>query len=307
MAKALDLGLGIAYIRLMMTETRQPFLKMHGAGNDFVVLDLRQSSLRVDAALARALADRRKGVGCDQVISMEPSAQGDVFMRIHNPDGSESQACGNGTRCVASLLLAENGAAETVIETRAGRLAGRLSADGLVQIDMGPPYLDWRDIPLAREMDSLELDLILQSEQGPDLQGPCAVGLGNPHAVFFVDDLAAIDIAAAGPVLERHEMFPERANIGFVQVLAPDRLRLRVWERAAGLTLACGSGACAALVAAVRRCKCGRRAHLVVDGGELIIEWRESDGHVLMSGAVATSYSGFLDASLLNLGARSAA
>ena len=307
MAKALDLGLGIAYIRLMMTETRQPFLKMHGAGNDFVVLDLRQSSLRVDAALARALADRRKGVGCDQVISMEPSAQGDVFMRIHNPDGSEAQACGNGTRCVASLLLAENGAAETVIETRAGRLAGRLSADGLVQIDMGPAYLDWRDIPLAREMDSLELDLILQSEQGPDLQGPCAVGMGNPHAVFFVDDLAAIDIAAAGPVLERHEMFPERANIGFVQVLAPDRLRLRVWERAAGLTLACGSGACAALVAAVRRGKCGRRAHLVVDGGELIIEWRESDSHVLMSGAVATSYSGFLDASLLNLGARSAA
>ena len=291
----------------MMTETRQPFLKMHGAGNDFVVLDLRQSSLRVDAALARALADRRKGVGCDQVISMEPSAQGDVFMRIHNPDGSEAQACGNGTRCVASLLLAENGAAETVIETRAGRLAGRLSADGLVQIDMGPAYLDWRDIPLAREMDSLELDLILQTEQGPDLQGPCAVGMGNPHAVFFVDDLAAIDIAAAGPVLERHEMFPERANIGFVQVLAPDRLRLRVWERAAGLTLACGSGACAALVAAVRRGKCGRRAHLVADGGELIIEWRESDGHVLMSGAVATSYSGFLDASLLNLGARSAA
>jgi diaminopimelate epimerase len=291
----------------MMTETRQPFLKMHGAGNDFVVLDLRQSSLRVDAALAQALADRRKGVGCDQVISMEPSAKGDVFMRIHNPDGSEAQACGNGTRCVASLLFAESGGDETVIETRAGRLAGRLCADGLVQIDMGPAYLDWRDIPLAREMDSLELDLSLQPEQGPALQGPCAVGMGNPHAVFFVDDLAAIDIAAVGPVLERHELFPERANIGFVQVLAPDRLRLRVWERAAGLTLACGSGACAALVAAHRRGKCGRWAHLVVDGGELIIEWRESDGHVLMSGAVATSYSGYLDASLLNLGARGTA
>jgi diaminopimelate epimerase len=300
----------------MMTETRQPFLKMHGAGNDFVVLDLRQSSLRVDAALARALADRRMGVGCDQVLSLEPSARGDVFMRIHNPDGSEAQACGNGTRCVASLLFAESGGtedgAETVIETRAGRLLGRLRSDGQVQIDMGPAYLDWRDIPLARDMDSLELDLTYQPDQGPalagpSLTGPCAVGMGNPHAVFFVDDIAAIDIAAAGPVLEHHELFPERANIGFVQVLGPDRLRLRVWERAAGLTLACGSGACAALVAAVRRGKCGRHAQLILDGGELSIEWRESDGHVLMSGAVATSFAGYLDGSLLNLGTRSAA
>ncbi len=291
----------------MMTASGQPFLKMHGAGNDFVVLDLRLADVRVDEALARALADRQMGVGCDQVLSLEPSERGDVFMRIHNPDGSEAQACGNGTRCVASLLFAESGQGEVLIETRAGLLAGRLAGDGLIEIDMGPAYLDWRDIPLAGEMDSLKLELSYQPDQGAGLSGPCAVGMGNPHAVFFVDDLTAIDIPKAGPVLENHELFPERANIGFVQILGPDRLRLRVWERGAGLTLACGSGACAALVASHRRGLCARRAHLELDGGELIIEWRAGDGHVLMSGGVATAYAGVLDESLMGQAARSAA
>jgi diaminopimelate epimerase len=306
-AKALDLSLGIAYMRLMMSVSGQPFLKMHGAGNDFVVLDLRRASLRVDGPLARTLADRQKGVGCDQVISLEPSERGDVYMRIHNPDGSEAQACGNGTRCVASLLFAESGLDHVVIETRAGLLAGRRAGDGLIEIDMGPAYLEWHDIPLAREMDSLCLDLSFQPDQGPALSAPCAVGMGNPHAVFFVDDMTAIDIANVGPALEHHEMFPERANIGFVQVLGQDQLRLRVWERGAGLTLACGSGACAALVAAHRRGKCGRRAHLQLDGGEMTVEWRDGDGHVLMSGGVATAYSGVLDDSLMGLAARPAA
>ena len=296
--------MGIAYIRVIMGKSVQTFLKMHGAGNDFVVLDLRLASLRMDAALARALADRRKGVGCDQVISIEPSNRGDAFMRIHNPDGSEAQACGNGTRCVANLLFAESGRDHAVIETRAGLLPCRVDEGGCIQVDMGPAYLDWQGIPLAHEMDSLRLDLSLEPDRGPRLSDPCAVGMGNPHAVFFVDDLDAVDLATVGPVLEHHALFPERANIGVVQVLGPDALRLRVWERGAGLTLACGSGACAALVAAHRRGKCGRRAHLTLDGGALTIEWRADDGHVLMTGPTATAFSGVLDDSLIEAAAR---
>jgi len=283
----------------MTGTTGQPFLKMHGAGNDFVVLDLRQASWRVDPGLGRALANRRTGVGCDQVISLEPTERGDVFMRIHNPDGSEAQACGNATRCIASLIFAENGQNSAVIETVAGLLQSRMTDDGWIEVDMGPAYLDWRDIPLAHEMDTLSLDLSLEPAAGPRLAEPCAVGMGNPHAVFFVDDMDAIDIPAVGPILEHHALFPERANIGFVQMTGADAFRLRVWERGAGLTLACGSGACAALVAAHRRGKCGRRARLTLDGGALVIEWRAEDGHVLMSGPVATSYAGVLDESLL--------
>ena len=288
-----------------MTKIDQPFLKMHGAGNDFVILDLRQSNARVDATFARVLADRQKGVGCDQVISLEPSRRADVFMRIHNPDGSEAQACGNGSRCVTSLLFRESGHDKILIESCAGLLKGEIGPDGLVQVDMGPAYLDWREIPLAFEADTLSLDLTYQPRQGPKLTAPCVVSMGNPHAVFFVEDLEAIDIPTVGPILENHDVFPERANIGFVQILGQDRLRLRVWERGAGLTLACGSGACAALVASHRRGKCARRAYLTVDGGELIIEWRETDGHVLMSGGVATAFSGILDESLAALVQRS--
>ena len=284
-----------------MTKIDQPFLKMHGAGNDFVVLDLRQSNARVDATFARVLADRQKGIGCDQVISLEPSHRADVFMRIHNPDGSEAQACGNGSRCVASLMFGESGQDKILIESPAGVLKGEIGPDGLVEVDMGPAYLDWRKIPLAFEADTLSLDLTYKPSQGPKLSAPCVVGMGNPHAVFFVEDLDAIDIPTVGPILENHDVFPERANIGFVQILGRDRLRLRVWERGAGLTLACGSGACAALVASHRRGMCARRAYLTVDGGELIIEWRETDGHVLMSGGVATVFSGILDESLTAL------
>ena len=290
--------MGIAYIR-PMGQMKQTFLKMHGTGNDFIVLDLRLGSLRVDAALARAIADRHTGVGCDQVISIERSDQGDAFMRIHNPDGSEAQACGNGTRCVASLLFAESGRDHAVIETRAGLLLSRQVEDGGIEVDMGPAYLDWQDIPLAHAMDSLRLDLSLEPDRGPALAEPCAVGIGNPHAVFFVDDLDAVDLAAVGPVLENNALFPERANIGIVQVLGVDALRLRVWERGAGLTLACGSGACAALVAAHRRGKCGRRARLDLDGGALTVEWRAGDSHVLMTGPAATAFSGVLDDSLI--------
>ena len=265
---------------------------MHGCGNDFVVFDERPRALGFTPARAAALADRRTGIGCDQFITIEPPPPGsgaDAFMRIRNPDGSEAGACGNATRCVVWLLAAETGRAAQVIRTVSGDLPSEVMADGRVQVDMGPARLDWQDIPLARPMDTLHLDL----HAGP-VDDPAAASMGNPHATFFVRDLASLPVAQLGPALEHHALFPERANIGFAQVLAPDRIRLRVWERGAGLTLACGSGACAALVNAHRRGLTGRRATVVVDGGELEIAWRE-DGHVLMTGPVATAFTGAVE------------
>jgi diaminopimelate epimerase len=214
-------------------------------------------------------------------------------MRIRNPDGSEAGACGNATRCVAHLLAAESGHARQVIRTIAGDLPSEALPDGLVRVDMGPVRLGWGDIPLARPMDTIDLDL----RAGP-VSHPAAANMGNPHATFFVPDIGAIPIAEIGPRLEHDPLFPERANIGFVQVLSPDRIRLRVWERGAGLTLACGSGACAALVNAARRGLTGREATVVVDGGELTIAWGE-DNHVLMTGPVATSFTGEIDLAAL--------
>ena len=268
------------------------FLKMHGCGNDFVVFDERAGPLGLTPRRAAAIADRRTGVGCDQFIAIEPApanSNADAFMRIRNPDGSEAGACGNATRCVADLLARETGRRVQVIRTIAGNLSAEALPDGRVRVDMGPARLDWSDIPLARPMDTLHLDLAV----GP-VADPAAASMGNPHATFFVDDVARLPVAELGPRLEHDTLFPERANIGFAQVLAPDRIRLRVWERGAGLTLACGSGACAALVNAHRRGLTGRRAIVVVDGGELDIEWR-ADGHVLMTGPVATSFIGEID------------
>ena len=268
------------------------FLKMHGCGNDFVVFDERAGALGLTARRAAAIADRRTGVGCDQFIAIEPAPEGsnaDAFMRIRNPDGAEAGACGNATRCVVDLLARETGRRIQIIRTVAGNLPSEALPDGRVRVDMGPARLDWPDVPLARPMDTLHLDLAA----GP-VADPAAANMGNPHATFFVDDVARVPVSELGPRLEYDPLFPERANIGFAQVLAPDRIRLRVWERGAGLTLACGSGACAALVNAHRRGLTGRRAAVVVDGGELEIEWR-ADGHVLMTGPVATSFIGEID------------
>lgn len=267
---------------------RARFAKMQGCGNDFVVFDERAGPLGLSVGRAAALADRRRGIGCDQLIALEPAAGGaDVFMRIRNPDGSEAGACGNATRCVATLLARETGRRRFVIRTVAGDLASELLADGQVRVDMGPPRLGWAEIPLARATDTLHLDLAA----GP-VADPAAASMGNPHATFFVPDLAAVPVAELGPVLEHDPLFPDRANIGFAQVLAPDRLRLRVWERGAGLTLACGSGACAALVNAHRRGLTGREATVLVDGGALRIAWREADAHVLMTGPAETAFTG---------------
>ena len=270
------------------------FRKMHGLGNDFVVIDARVQSIALDAGLAQRIADRRTGIGCDQLIVIEPPRAGlaDAFMRIRNADGGEVEACGNATRCVASLLMAEKGQDHVVIETVVGLLDAEAAAGGRIAVDMGPAQLDWRDIPLAEARDTLHLDIALGQ-----LSDPVGVGIGNPHAVFFVADADAVDLAALGPPLERHRLFPSRSNIEVAQVLSPTRIRMRVWERGAGITRACGTGACATLVAAVRRGLAERRASVVLDGGELEIEWLK-DGHVMMTGPVATSFTGTLDAQL---------
>lgn len=271
-----------------------PFVKMHGLGNDFVILDARPRPLALSPEAIRAIADRRRGVGCDQFIVIEPArnAVSDAWMSIHNPDGSEAGACGNATRCVAWLLMREKGADKVVIETRAGLLDAESRGGMMVAVDMGPARLDWRELPAAEAVDTLHMGIGAGA-----LRDPVGVSMGNPHAVFFVDDAEAVDLAALGPVLENHALFPERANIEVAQVLGDGRIRMRVWERSAGITAACGSGACATLVAAARRGLSGREAEVVLDGGSLSIEWLKDD-HVLMTGPVALAFTGTLDPSL---------
>jgi diaminopimelate epimerase len=266
------------YIRPMTI----PFVKMHGCGNDFVIFDERSRTIGLTPARAAALADRHIGIGCDQLIVIERAETADAFMRIYNSDGSQASACGNATRCVADILMRESGHPTVSIQTISGNLPTTRRPDGLIQVDMGPVGLHWTDIPLARPMDTRRLDLTGE---------PAAASMGNPHATFFVADLDAVPIADAGPRLEHDPLFPQRANIGFAQVIDPGTIRLKVWERGAGLTQACGSGACATLVNAHRRGLTHRRARVIVDGGTLEIEWRD-DGHVLMTGPVATAFHG---------------
>ena len=276
-----------------MTRNALPFLKMHGLGNDFVVLDARGQGLALTLAQRQWLADRHRGIGCDQLITLEPPADpsADVFMRIHNADGSEARACGNATRCVAARLMDEKANGHAVIQTVAGLLATERLDNGEIAADMGPALPGWRDIPLARDCDTLHLPVA----HGP-VSDPVGVNVGSPHAVFFVDDVAALDIAAIGPVLERDPLFPDRANIEFAQVIDRGHIRMRVWERGTGITLACGSGACATLVAAARRNLTGRKAVIEVDGGKLTIEWLEN-GNVRMIGPWTLSFAGEVDLS----------
>jgi len=265
-----------------------PFRKMHGLGNDFVVLDARATPLALPAETIRWVGDRHRGVGFDQLITLEPASDADVFLRFHNSDGSEAGACGNGTRCAASLVLKQLGRDRITIRTMAGLLGAERLADGTVRVDMGAPRLGWQDVPLAREVDTLHVPLAAEG-----VSDAACCSMGNPHATFFVADLDALDITRIGPVLEHDPLLPDRANIGFVQVLARDHIRLTVWERGAGLTLACGSGACAALVNARRRGLVEARCTVTMPGGDLVLEQRE-DGHVLMSGPVATAFTGLL-------------
>lgn len=275
--------------------TGLPFRKMHGLGNDFVVLDARGGDLGLTPASAKAIADRRFGIGCDQIMIIErPRNGGDAYLAIRNADGGVVESCGNGSRCVASVLLAETGKQKLTMETLGGPIVATRADHGMISINMGPARDAWQDIPLAHSADTLHLNI----GEGP-LQDPVAVNVGNPHAVFFVPDAMAIDLTTLGPNLEHHPLFPQRTNVEAVQVLSRTHLRMRVWERGVGITLACGTGACATLVAAARRGLTERKATVTVDGGDLVIEWRK-DGHVIMTGPVAETARGTIDGSLLS-------
>ena len=276
------------------------FVKMNGLGNDFVILDCRQDPLELTSSQTRAIADRRYGVGCDQLIVLAPSSRADAFMRINNPDGSEVGACGNATRCIGQRLMIESGCTEATIETRAGVLVATRAAAG-VTVDMGRPVLDAVSIPLSvADVDTacVRLDVSSLKAGLPDTFS--AVNMGNPHAIFFVGDVNAHELERIGSLLENNPIFPERANISLVAVQTRHHLIQRVWERGAGLTLACGSGACAAVVASYRAGLTERHVRVSLPGGDLTIEWR-GDDHVLMTGGVATAFSGRLDPSLLGI------
>ena len=272
------------------------FLKMHGLGNDFIVFDARDATSlvpdQISSAAARRLADRHFGIGCDQILLIRPSSEADVFVEILNSDGSQATACGNGIRCVADFVMPPGGYS-TSIETAAGVLmAWRDAKTGYIAVDMGPAHLGWQDVPLAHKMDTLAVDL------GPLAPVPAIChSIGNPHAVLFVDDADAIDLANIGPALEMHPLFPDRANISFVHQLGTNRFRMRVWERGSGITLACGSGASAVGVAMHRLGLSGRVNDIVMDGGMVTIDWQDDgtdSGRVIMQGPVAHVYQGQL-------------
>lgn len=266
--------------------TELAFTKMHGLGNDFVIFDARDEPIDLSAEQVRHIADRRAGIGCDQLITLLPSKRADAFMRVHNSDGSEVGACGNGTRCVVDLI-AKDASQSVSIETEAGLLSGtRVEGPGRqVSVDLGTPRFGWRDIPMVREMDTLHGDY----SAGP-LSDPAFVNVGNPHIVFFVEDAQAVDLATLGPGIENDPLFPHRINVNVASVDG-DTVRLRTFERGAGLTKACGTGASATAVAAARRGLTGRSVTVQLDGGVLQLEWRDDD-HIIMTGEAATSFQG---------------
>ena len=264
----------------------QRFHKMHGLGNDFVVFDARERAVAMSPARARAIADRHTGIGCDQLILIEPSDVATAKMRIFNSDGGEVEACGNATRCVATLL--GDGAR---IETLGGLLDARVAGNG-ASVDMGAPRFDWDAVPLAYAMDTAALPLAWDGVE--PIAPPMALSVGNPHIIFFVPDALALDLAAIGPVIEHDPVFPERVNVNVATVENPERIRLRVWERGAGLTLACGTGACATAVAAIRSGRAKSGVTVALPGGELVIEW-QPDGSIRMTGPATHVFSGELD------------
>jgi diaminopimelate epimerase len=269
-----------------------PFLKMHGLGNDFVVFDARKQGLALGADLARAVADRHRGIGCDQVIVIRPGTDGaDAVMEVRNQDGSTVEQCGNATRCVARLLMGESGKDGVRIDTLGGPLLCSDAGDGLVTVDWGTPRLLWNEVPMAQAADTNLFNLNVDGA----VHEASAVSVGNPHVVLFVPDAEAAPVDTLGPRIETHPMFPARTNVEFVSVESGDRLRMRVWERGAGITQACGSGACAVAVAAHRRGLTGRKMDIVLDGGTLHLELRESDDHILMTGPSTLAWRGEID------------
>ena len=277
-----------------------PFRKMNGLGNDFVVLDARHKAIEMTPEDARRLADRSMGPGCYQVIVLEPTKKADVFMRIFNADGSDVEACGNAARCVALLVAEEAGRPEVTVETRAGLLRAQVESGDRVVIDMGVPRFAWNEIPLAEPFhDTTGIELQMGPIDAPILHSPSVVNVGNPHAIFWVDDVDAYDLARFGPLLENHPVFPERANISLAHVTSRSGLRLKTWERGAGLTKACGTAACAAAVAAARKGLTDRQVTVELPGGKLFIDWT-TDGHILMRGPAELDFEGTLAAETLS-------
>jgi diaminopimelate epimerase len=265
------------------TRTSLPFMKMHGLGNDFVVLDARRAPLRLDAGLVARLADRHRGVGFDQLALIEARGAGDAHLTFYNADGSISAACGNATRCIAAHLMDETGRDALTLTTDRGSLPARRAAGGAVSVNMGPPQTGWAEIPLAEDTDTLHLPI-----EGV----PVATGMGNPHCTFFVDDAEAVPLDQFGPRYETHPLYPQRTNVQVASLIGPDHIRMRVWERGVGVTLASGSSSCATAVAAARRGLTGRQVRVTLDGGDLLIDWRD-DG-VWMTGPTARVFDGTL-------------
>ncbi|WP_408646152.1 diaminopimelate epimerase [Tritonibacter horizontis] len=261
-----------------------PFMKMHGLGNDFVVVDSRAAQLEITTAMARGIAHRRFGLGFDQlaiISNARPDSDADAHLTFYNADGSTSAACGNATRCIARHLIDETGKTALHLTTDRGDLRAQEAGHGLTAVNMGPPQLDWNEIPLAEEMDTLEL---------PIEGGPTATGMGNPHCTFFVEDADVIPLEEFGPRYEHHPLYPQRTNVQIAHLVGPDHLRMRVWERGVGITLASGSSSCATAVAAARKGLTGRKVRIDLDGGTLWIDWRE-DG-VWMTGETMHVASG---------------
>lgn len=271
------------------------FRKMNGLGNDFVVFDARLNPLAMTEDKARAIADRKTGIGCDQLIVLEPSKRADVTMRIWNNEGMEVESCGNASRCIADLLFDEQNKTRATIDTKGGFLIAEKGGDKLVTVDMGPPRFDWQDIPLSEKFhDTRYIELSVGPAEAPLIHSPSVVNVGNPHCIFWVKSLDVVDLAKVGPMLEHHPLFPERCNITLARVDSKDHAEIRVWERGAGLTKACGTAACAVMAAGFRLRKFNARANITLPGGDLMMEIREADGHIIMTGPVTYEFEGEL-------------
>jgi diaminopimelate epimerase len=277
------------------------FRKMNGLGNDFVVLDARTKPISLSEDQARAIANRKTGVGCDQLIVMEKSSVADVRMRIWNAEGGEVPSCGNASRCIADIIFSETGEETATIDTKGGFLIATKAGDKLVTIDQGAPKFGWKDIPLSEAFaDTRHIELQYGPIDAPLIHSPSVVNVGNPHCIFWVNDLDVVDLSRAGPMLENHPLFPERANISFAKVVARDHIILKVWERGAGLTQACGTAACATMAAGYRIKIIDSACRISLPGGDLLMSVREHDGHVMMTGPAAYDFEGVLPEGLLS-------
>lgn len=278
----------------------RPFLKMNGLGNDFVVVDARNSAFPVTEAQARAIADRTSGIGCDQLIVLETSDSADVTMRIWNAEGGEVESCGNASRCIADLVMAETGADTATIMTKGGFLTARKAGDKLVTIDQGSPRFGWKDIPLSEPFaDTRHIELQIGPIDKPLIHSPSVVNVGNPHCIFWVDDLDVVDLGKVGPMIENHPLFPQRTNVELAKVVARDHVILKVWERGAGLTKACGTAACAVMAAGFRIRVIDPKCRISLPGGDLFMAVNEDNGHVLMTGPVSYDGEGLLPEALV--------